>query len=119
MGRIEGERFEMNEIQQPIIRVFEHCPKCRKYISPGFRTDMCPFCKEDFTHTREFQERLESDRNLIKLLSIGSIKRQMMKDNISMEEMGTANNPEEDCMSEVIKDQGKDEKKPPVIGGSL
>ena len=30
--------------------------------------------------------------------------------------MGKANNWEEDCMSEIIKDQGKDEKKPPIIG---
>ena len=39
----------------PIMRPFEHCPDCGKYIAPGFRTDCCPFCWADFTGTKEFE----------------------------------------------------------------
>ena len=74
-------------ITEPIMRPFDHCPKCKKYISPGFRTDRCPFCETDFTNTREFQEQLENDRNLLRAFSIGEIKRQMKENNISIEEL--------------------------------
>ena len=58
-------------MRETIIRVFDYCPKCKEYISPGFRTDMCPFCKHDFIQYPEYQRRLEEDIN-----SLGEIAKQ-------------------------------------------
>lgn len=53
--------------KETIIRFFEYCPKCGKYIAPGFRTDMCPFCKHDFTNYLGYKERLLEDRKFLDL----------------------------------------------------
>lgn len=41
---------------EPIMRAIEYCPDCKQYISPGFRTDMCPFCFADFSELPEYKQ---------------------------------------------------------------
>ena len=50
---------ERRLLDEPIIRVFDNCPDCGKYIAPGFRTDCCPFCWADFSETPEYKGRNE------------------------------------------------------------
>ncbi len=52
---------------EPIMRPFTYCPNCKKYINPGFRTDMCPFCHADFSQTKEFKEKVESENWLAEI----------------------------------------------------
>jgi len=70
-----------------VIRAFEYCPDCGKYISPGFRTDCCPFCWADFTGTKEFKERQKSDKEFSKGMAIGRIKRLKAEYNLTEEDL--------------------------------
>ena len=46
----------------PLTRIFSHCPDCGAYLHPGSRTDCCTICWADFSGTKEYGDRVASDR---------------------------------------------------------
>ncbi len=71
-----------------LMRAFENCPGCKKYIAPGFRTDACPFCGKDFTTTPEYQKQKEEDLAFFKGFAIGRIRNEMAEFGITKEDIG-------------------------------
>ena len=61
MNKLSKANPEIRQASEPWMRVFECCPDCGHYLSPGFRTDMCVFCHADFTKTEEYKEAVERE----------------------------------------------------------